>query len=68
MKDKSKTISMFGVNSLLGEFYDEEEENAVKDVEERWSYTINDIADKLYAKERHQQPNCPYIQWISDER
>ena len=49
MKDKSKTISMFDVNSLLGEFYDEEEENAVKDVEESWSYTINDIADKLYS-------------------
>ena len=49
MKEKAKTISMFGVNSLLGEFYDEEEENAVKDVEESWSYTINDIADKLYG-------------------
>ena len=49
MKEKSKTISMFGVNSVLGEFYDEEEENAVKDVEESWSYTINDIADKLYS-------------------
>ena len=23
--------------------------NTVKDVEERWSYTINDIADRLYA-------------------
>ena len=40
---------MIGVDSILGAFYDEEEENAVKDVEERWSYTINDIADKLYA-------------------
>ena len=49
MKEKAKTISMFGVNSVLGEFYDEKEENAVKDVEGRWSYTINDIADKLYA-------------------
>ena len=49
MKEKAKTISMFGVNSVLGEFYDEEEENAVKDVEESWSYTINDIADKLYS-------------------
>ena len=49
MKDKARTISIFGVNSVLGEFYDEEEENAVKDVEESWSYTINDIADRLYA-------------------
>ena len=49
MKDKARTISMIGVDSILGAFYDEEEENAVKDVEERWSYTINDIADKLYA-------------------
>lgn len=49
MKEKAKTISMFGVNSVLGEFYDEKEENAVKDVEERWSYTINDIADRLYS-------------------
>ena len=49
MKDKAKIISMLGVDSVLGAFYDEEEENAVKDVEERWSYTINDIADKLYA-------------------
>ena len=40
---------MIGVDSVLGAFYDEEEENAVKDVEERWSYTINDIADRLYA-------------------
>ena len=49
MKDKARTISMIGVDSVLGAFYDEEEENAVKDVEGRWSYTINDIADKLYA-------------------
>ena len=49
MKEKARTISMIGVNSVLGEFYDEEEENAVKDVEESWSYTINDIADKLYS-------------------
>lgn len=49
MKDKAKIISMLGVDSVLGAFYDEEEENAVKDVEGRWSYTINDIADKLYA-------------------
>ncbi len=49
MKDKAKIISMLGVDSVLGAFYDEEEENAVKDVEERWSYTINDIADKLYG-------------------
>ena len=49
MKDKAKIISMLGVDSVLGAFYDEEEENAVKDVEESWSYTINDIADKLYA-------------------
>ena len=49
MKEKARTISMIGVDSILGAFYDEEEENAVKDVEERWSYTINDIADKLYA-------------------
>lgn len=49
MKEKAKTISMFGVNSVLGEFYDEKEENAVKDVEGRWSYTINDIADSLYS-------------------
>ena len=49
MKDKAKTISMLDVDSVLGAFYDEEEENAVKDVEGRWSYTINDIADKLYA-------------------
>lgn len=49
MKDKAKIISMLGVDSVLGAFYDEEEENAVKDVEESWSYTINDIADKFYA-------------------
>ena len=49
MKEKARTISMIGVDSVLGAFYDEEEENAVKDVEGRWSYTINDIADKLYA-------------------
>ena len=49
MKDKARTISIFGVDSVLGAFYDEEEENAVKDVEGRWSYTINDIADRLYA-------------------
>lgn len=49
MKDKARTISMIGVDSVLGAFYDEEEENAVKDVEESWSYTINDIADKLYS-------------------
>lgn len=49
MKDKARTISMIGVDSILGAFYDEEEENTVKDVEERWSYTINDIADRLYA-------------------
>ena len=49
MKDKAKIISMLGVDSVLGAFYDEEEENAVKDVEESWSYTINDIADKLYS-------------------
>ena len=49
MKEKAKTISMIGVDSVLGAFYDEEEENAVKDVEESWSYTINDIADRLYA-------------------
>lgn len=47
--EKAKTISMFGVESVLGAFYDEEEENAVRDVEERWSYTINDIADRLYS-------------------
>lgn len=41
MKEKAKTISMLDVDSVLGEFYYEEEENAVKDVEERWSYTIN---------------------------
>ena len=49
MKEKANTISMIGVDSILGAFYDEEEENAVKDVEGRWSYTINDIADKLYS-------------------
>ena len=49
MKEKARTISMIGVDSVLGAFYDEEEENAVKDVEESWSYTINDIADKLYS-------------------
>ena len=49
MKEKAKTISIFGVDSVLGAFYDEKEENTVKDVEGRWSYTINDIADKLYA-------------------
>ena len=49
MKEKAKTISMIGVDSVLGAFYDEKEENAVKDVEESWSYTINDIADRLYA-------------------
>ena len=49
MKEKARKISIFGVDSVLGAFYDEEEENTVKDVEERWSYTINDIADKLYA-------------------
>ena len=49
MKDKARTISMIGVDSILGAFYDEKEENTVKDVEERWSYTINDIADRLYA-------------------
>jgi len=49
MKEKARTISMIGVDSILGAFYDEEEENAVKDVEGRWSYTINDIADKLYS-------------------
>ena len=49
MKDKAKIISMLGVDSVLGAFYDEEEENAVRDVEERWSYTINDIADKLHG-------------------
>ena len=49
MKDKAKTISMLDVDSVLGAFYDEEEENTVKDVEERWSYTINDIADRLYS-------------------
>lgn len=49
MKEKARTISMIGVDSVLGAFYDEKEENAVMDVEERWSYTINDIADKLYA-------------------
>lgn len=47
--EKAKTISMFGVESVLGAFYDEEEENAVRDVEERWNYTINDKADKLYS-------------------
>ena len=49
MKEKARTISMIGVDSILGAFYDEKEENAVKDVEENWSYTINDIADRLYA-------------------
>ena len=49
MKDKAKTISMLDVDSILGAFYDEEEENTVKDVEGRWSYTINDIADRLYS-------------------
>ena len=49
MKEKARTISMIGVDSVLGAFHDEEEENAVKDVEGRWSYTINDIADKLYS-------------------
>jgi DNA repair exonuclease SbcCD ATPase subunit len=49
MKDKAKTISMLDVDSILGAFYDEKEENAVMDVEERWSYTINDIADRLYS-------------------
>ena len=49
MKDKAKTISMLDVDSILGAFYDEKEENAVTDVEERWSYTINDIADRLYS-------------------
>ena len=49
MKEKARTISMIGVDSILGAFYDEKEENAVMDVEERWSYTINDIADRLYA-------------------
>ena len=48
-KDKAKTVSMIGVDSILGAFYDEEEENTVKDVEGRWSYTINDIADRLYS-------------------
>ena len=50
-KEKAKTINIFGVDveSVLGAFYDEKEENTVKDVEERWSYTINDIADKLYS-------------------
>ena len=50
-KEKAKTINIFGVDveSVLGAFYDEKEENTVKDVEERWSYTINDIADRLYA-------------------
>ena len=47
--EKAKTISMFDVDSVLGAFYDEEEENTVKDIEERWSYTINDIADRLYS-------------------
>ena len=49
--EKAKTINIFGVDveSVLGAFYDEEEENAVRDVEGRWSYTINDIADKLYG-------------------
>ena len=49
--EKAKTINIFGVDvdSVLGAFYDEEEENAVRDVEERWSYTINDIADKLHG-------------------
>ncbi len=49
MKEKARTISMIGVDSILGAFYDEKEENAVMDVEERWSYTINDIADRLYS-------------------
>ena len=49
MKEKARTISIIGVDSILGAFYDEEEENAVMDVEERWSYTINDIADRLYS-------------------
>ena len=49
MKEKASTISMIGVDSILGAFYDEKEENAVMDVEERWSYTINDIADRLYS-------------------
>ena len=49
MKEKARTISMIGVDSILGAFYDEKEENTVKDVEERWSYTINDIADRLFA-------------------
>ena len=49
--EKVKTISIFGVDvdSVLGAFYDEEEENTVRDAEERWSYTINDITDKLYS-------------------
>ena len=49
--EKAKTINIFGVDveSVLGAFYDEEEENTVRDVEERWSYTINDIADKLHG-------------------
>ena len=48
-KNKAKTVSMIGVDSVLGAFYDEEEENAVRDVEEIWSYTISDIADKLHG-------------------
>jgi hypothetical protein len=49
--EKAKTINIFGVDVefVLGAFYDEEEENAVRDVEGRWSYTINDIADKLHG-------------------
>jgi len=48
--EKAKCINMFDakIDSVLGEFYDEEEKNVVDNIEARWQYTINDIEEELY--------------------
>ena len=49
-KDKAEIIKMFksDVDSVLGEYYDEQEKEEVEDFEGRWQYMINDITDKMY--------------------
>ena len=49
-KDKAEIIKMFksDVDSVLGEYYDEQEKEEAEDFVGRWQYMINDIADKMY--------------------
>ena len=49
-KDKAKIIKMSksDVDSVLGEYYDEQEKEEVESIESSWQYLINDIGDRLY--------------------